>query len=218
MISQNPQHKVLFDAIRAKHDLAYFAKLVLGSDISPLNVQILRALGPSISGENHRTISNAPRGAGLTTDVLLLILHELIFSENTKVNVIVPPHTRRQDIEKSIHTLAEHAVLALDGSSLSVDGVLREFSERVVVRTNPETLRGLRPDLIIVTDASRHSNIENVMKTVGCLHGRTHFTLSGDQTLMSHPFFNSYTKIKPDNTSNLVVDMLDGVFRNFSKD
>lgn len=198
MISQDPKHLTLFNAIRSEHDLAFFSQLVLGFELSPLNIRVLRSFGPQLNTENQRVAAASPRGTGMTTNTVMLVLHELIFKEKSKIVVMMPNIHFVGNFIQQLRELAAKAVKVLNVESVTYESIMRSYTERVHLPINPEYVRGMRPDLTLVADSDHFKDITLVAMNVGPLSGRLIFTFSQNSSLMDARFFDGFSKVVPD--------------------
>jgi hypothetical protein len=198
VISQDPKHLTLFNAIRSEHDLAFFTQLVLGFDLSPLSIRILRSFGPQLNTENQRVAAASPRGAGMTTNTVMLVLHELIFKEKSKIVVMMPNIHFVGNFIQQLRELAAKAARVLNIESVTFESIMRSYTERVHLPINPEYVRGMRPDLTLVADSDHFKDLTLVAMNVGPLSGRLIFTFSQNSSLMDARFFDGFSKVVPD--------------------
>ena len=198
MISQDPKHLTLFNAIRSEHDLAFFTQLVLGFDLSPLSIRILRSFGPQLNTENQRVAAASTRGAGMTTNTVMLVLHELIFKEKSKIVVMMPNIHFVGNFIQQLRELAAKAARVLNIESVTFESITRSYTERVHLTINPEYGRGMRPDLTLVADSDHFKDLTLVAMNVGPLSGRLIFTFSQNSSLMDARFFDGFSKVVPD--------------------
>lgn len=224
-MNDSNQQTILFTSVRAQHDLAFFGKLVLGNTFKPELIETLRAVGPQIDSENTNTINIADRQAGLTTCLALTILHELIFTQEPSIAVIMRNATQQVNLTHVIRELAVKAVKALNVSTVTVSGIMNLFNKRVSVYTDPNQMRGSSmTQTVLIDDAFFLPRLNQFLTFLAGHRGRIHlFTNvdSGNHGKFAGDFplgFQAtvFDKSTQQSKADVMADMVDLVFANFN--